>query len=288
MDRAINRKLLLRHLMPVVAEKTAKPIAITTLPIVADLVGKLPVERWVYYCVDDFSQWPGLDQKAMDRMERLLVSRVDRIVAVSETLRERMKKLGRSDVELLTHGVDADFWQVENAPPIVRFSPHDAPLFLFWGVIDRRMDLEFVRQLSRDLTEGTILLVGPTNEPDPELFRLPRVQWKAAVPIEELPKLAAEANVLIMPYADLPVTRAMQPLKLKEYLATGKAAVARDLPANRDWSDALDLAANPKEFSDRVRERLKEGVPAEQLQARQRLKDESWSSKARQFQQWID
>jgi hypothetical protein len=36
-----------------------------------------------------------------------------------------------------------------------------------------------------------------------------------------------------MPYADLAATRAMQPLKLKEYLATGRPVVVRDLPATR-------------------------------------------------------
>ena len=62
------------------------------------------------------------------------------------------------------------------------------------------------------------------------------------VPYEELPSLAARATVLVMPYADLPVTRAMQPLKLKEYLATGKPVVVRALPATGPWADCLDAA----------------------------------------------
>ena len=68
------------------------------------------------------------------------------------------------------------------------------------------------------------------------------------MPFEELPRLAREAGVLVMPYADLPVTRAMQPLKLKEYLATGRPVVVRDLPATRPWADCLDLADTAEEF----------------------------------------
>ncbi len=52
--------------------------------------------------------------------------------------------------------------------------------------------------------------------------------------MEELPALAQQASVLIMPYADLPVTRVMQPLKLKEYLATGRPVVAA--PLRRCWN----------------------------------------------------
>jgi hypothetical protein len=106
----------------------------------------------------------------------------------------------------------------------------------------------------------------------------------APLPYEQLPSLAQEAAVLIMPYADLPVTRAMQPLKLKEYLATGKPAVVRDLPAVRAWADCLDSVATAEAFSQAVRRRLREGVPAEQQHARARLAEESWAAKALEFE----
>ena len=71
----------------------------------------------------------------------------------------------------------------------------------------------------------------PKADPEPGLIQTPRVVYVPPLPYEALPGLAREASVLVMPYADLPVTWAMQPLKLKEYLATGKPAVVRDLPA---------------------------------------------------------
>jgi hypothetical protein len=55
-DRRLNRGLLLRQLAPVLAAMPEPPVAVTTLPITADLMGSLPVRRWVYYCVDDFGQ----------------------------------------------------------------------------------------------------------------------------------------------------------------------------------------------------------------------------------------
>jgi hypothetical protein len=88
-----------------------------------------------------------------------------------------------------------------------------------------------------------------------------------------------------MPYADLPVTRAMQPLKLKEMLATGRPVVARDLPASRSWDDALDLARSPEGFRDAVLLRLHTGLPAGQALARRRLAAEGWPAKAAQLEQ---
>src|SRR5207302_2478201 len=127
------------------------PVAVTTLPIVSELIGLLPVCRWVYYCVDDFGQWPGLDQATMQRMEARLVERADVIIAVSDRLRERLSSLGRAS-HLLTHGVEAGQWIPDGAPmPLPELEGLERPLVLFWGVVDRRMDVAFVRRLAADL-----------------------------------------------------------------------------------------------------------------------------------------
>ena len=141
-------------------------------------------------------------------------------------------------------------------------------------------------RLAADLPRGTIVLVGPQCDCDPALKRTDRVVCLGAVPYEMLPHLAREAAVLIMPYADIPVTRAMQPLKLKEYLATGKPTVVRDLPATREWRDCLDLAATAEAFSAAVRLRLTTGLPEDQRRARARLKAEGWAAKARLFERF--
>jgi glycosyltransferase involved in cell wall biosynthesis len=218
-------------------------------------------------------------------MEQRLVGRVDRAVAVSETLRRRLAEMGRSS-HLLTHGVDLDFWR-SPGPADDSWDALPKPLVVFWGVIDRRMDTAFVRAWSAART-GTLLLVGPQNDPDPAIFPLPGVAAVAPLPLERLPGLARAAAALVMPYADLPVTRAMQPLKLKEYLATGLPVVARDLPANREWADCLDLVHSPEAFVSAIQRRLAEGVPEPQRAARRRLDGEGWDEKARQFERLID
>src|SRR5204862_7051458 len=120
-------------------------------------------------------------------------------------------------------------------------------------------------------------MVGPRSEVDARITRDARIRWRGAVPYSELPAIALEADVLVMPYADLPVTRAMQPLKLKEYLATGLPVVVRALPATEPWADCLDLADTPERFAAAVLERLTTGLPQSQEAARARLAGESWA-----------
>src|SRR5204863_1398730 len=139
--------------------------------------------------------------------------------------------------------------------------------------------LDWVHQLSADLERGTILLAGRLDDPDPALLRLPRVAHLPPLPLAQLPALGQAADLLIMPYADLPVTRAMQPLKLLEYLATAKPVIVRDLPAVAPWRDALDACHDGESFAAAVLRRLEHGITAEQSAARERLSEESWAAK---------
>jgi hypothetical protein len=288
--RGLNRRLLTRAVRSITEDGPA-PIVITTLPLVADLVGRIRAARWVYYCVDDYSVWPGLDGRTLRDMEAELVAKVDVALAVSEPLQAHLARLGRS-AHLLTHGVEPHAWckPDRHGLPMTLASLDgiDGPLVVFWGMIDRRMDLQFLRKLSESMKVGRIALVGPRDNPDPRLARLPRVGLFPAVPPSALPALADRAAVLIAPYADLPVTRAMQPLKLKEYLATGKPVVVRKLPATAEWADCCDVVETPEEFARVVLKRLPDGISPNQVVARQRLEAESWAAKAALFERWVD
>ena len=287
LSRKMNRALLSRHLTRLSAGRSGNPIVVTTIPIVAELVSRFPDWRWVYYCVDDFGEWPGVDQKTMQVMEKQLVTECHRFVTVSQTLKDKLEAMGQESL-LLTHGVDLEFWRTvpedRSYPEVEKL---EKPLVVFWGVVDRRMDVAWMRALSEKMQQGTILLVGPSADPDPELLSLRRTHYLPPQPFELLPLIAHYASVLVMPYADLPVTRAMQPLKLKEYLATGKPTVVRNLPSNAEWGDCMDIASTPEQFISTVQSRISTGLPAEQREARRRLEAESWQAKAAQFEHWL-
>lgn len=275
--RWLNRKLLGRAVTTAL-DPARRTVGLTTLPVTADLIGLRGVDRWVYYCVDDLSEWPGLDKSSLETMERELVARVDAILAVSDNLVARMRSMGRSAV-LLTHGVDLEHWR-SGRDDQSEIREWDEPRIVFWGVIDRRLNVDWLARLSQRMTKGTIVLLGPENNPDPRLRKLPRVTIPGPMPYRSLPSIAQDASVLIMPYDDLPATRAMQPLKLKEYLATGRPVVSADLPAVREWRFACDVATSADDFAEKTLARSGAALPSEQVQARARLQGESWAAKA--------
>jgi glycosyltransferase involved in cell wall biosynthesis len=292
--RKLNQAMLTRALTPAIERMAQAPVAITTLPIVADLTSQLPVAKWMYYCVDDFSVWPGYDGKTMGAMERELVPKMHDTIAASEALAQGLRRLGANPT-LITHGVDLSQWSRkpnQGHSEIPEFAGLEGPYIVFWGVIDRRMDIDWVAGLSDALQAqnrpGTIVLFGPQEDPDPRLRELPKVSLRGAVSFERLADIAAHSSVLIMPYQDMPATRAMQPLKLKEYLASGLPVVVRALPATHPWFDTCDVCDAREAFIRTVLMRLDSGASEDQKRARQRLSSESWKAKAALLEKIID
>lgn len=280
-ERSLNRGLLLRALSPVFAEPLPRAV-ITTVPISADLAAATAALNWIYYCVDDLAAWPGLDASTLRTMEQDLLKHVRLIIAVSDHLARAHQ--GGAPIHLLTHGVELDHWQ-----SVRRRSPRaagDRPTALFWGLADARLHTDICLALA-DACD--LIMVGPqAADLDRRLASHPRINWRGQVSFEQLPREADRADVLVMPYADLPVTRAMQPLKLKEYLATGLPTIVTPLPAAKDWADALDITATPDDFVARVQERAVASLPESQREARLRLADESWAAKANRLKAWIE
>ncbi|TWU44352.1 hypothetical protein Q31b_18880 [Novipirellula aureliae] len=284
-DRWLNARLLISQLHDI-AEGA---IAVTTIPIVADLVGKLPVDRWIYYCVDDFSVWPGLDGQAMGKMESEMLPQIDRIIAASDTLAAGIADRGHH-AEVLTHGVDLDFWQSDSGCKLEILDGLPRPIALFWGVIDRRMNADWLLALANRIDHGKIVLVGPLQDPDPRLANHPNILMTGPMPFESLPSVARQAAALIMPYADLPVTRAMQPLKFKEYLATMRPVVASSLPAVHNYSDCIEMVSTNDEFVAKTMAFMQGDVDAKSPFAdriQKRLATESWKAKAATFQEML-
>ncbi|HXQ23103.1 MAG TPA: hypothetical protein VN812_15605, partial [Candidatus Acidoferrales bacterium] len=217
-QRALNRRLMVgavhRALRTSVPRAAERRVVITTLPITAALVGRLDVDAWIYYCTDHYSAWPGLDGDVLADMEHELVRRVDRIVAVSPALQERVSSMGRHAL-LLSHGVDVGHWgwlsgNGQRSAPAASALPTwwsqlRHPIVLFWGLIGTQLDIEWVRALQDSASAGTFVLVGPAQAHDPALERIAGVVIPGAVAYESLPLLAAHADVLAMPYADLPL-----------------------------------------------------------------------------------
>lgn len=136
---------------------------------------------------------------------------------------------------------------------------------LYVGTLDTRLDVDQVREVARSYERGSVSLVGPVRESGPldSLAGDPNVHVFPPVDRTELPGLVAAADVCLVPHVRTPLTEAMSPLKLYEYLAAGRPVAAVDLPPILGVSDRVALVTAGSSFVPAVEQALALGPASE-------------------------
>jgi len=241
-----------------------RPAVITVQPFIA---GFAPLE-WAgpvtLFANDDLSAHPDYQRWRPSLLEayRRVGRDERRLCAVSEAIVERVSPRGPAAV--VPNGVDAAMWLAPGAPP-AWFDRLPGPRLFYVGTIDSRIDTEALRAVARAWPEGTVVLVGPVTEPDHLAAALaePNVLSHDSVPRDQVAALCHAADVCLLPHRQTPLTEAMSPLKLYEYLASGTPTVATDLEPVRRADAPVIRVAPDGDFVAGVREALATGAVSE-------------------------
>jgi teichuronic acid biosynthesis glycosyltransferase TuaH len=219
-----------------------RPAVITTHPLIA---GFAPLE-WAssvtFYAYDDLAEslplrrlWP-----AYEEAYRRVRERGRAVAAVAPAILERIQPRGPSAV--VPNGVDPGEW-VDPGPAPAWFAAMPGPRLLYVGSLESRIDVDAIAAAAGAMPEASFALVGPLLEPAlfEQLRRLPNVRIEPPVERDQVVALVAAADACLIPHVDNPLTRAMSPLKLYEYLAGGAPVAALDLAPIRDVSPRVAI-----------------------------------------------
>jgi len=264
------------------------PVLLATVPNAADYVGHLGESSIIYYCVDDFTVWPGMNLPEMVRdMEERLVAEADLVVAVSKELC-KSRRCGRGQTRLLTHGVDIEHFLTAShiQPRPISLADIKGLIIGFYGLIDNHLDLGIVQGLVDRHSDWTVVLIGTKRISLGQLEGRSNFRWLPAVPYADLPKYASAFDVAIIPYVLNQHTHTANPLKFKEYLATGKPVVTTPMAEVLPYAGQAHLAQAPEDFADAVEASLSETVRVEDRLSC--LAGETWKDKAAMLSAWIE
>jgi glycosyltransferase involved in cell wall biosynthesis len=284
MLRAINRTLAQRSVRRGIdALGLDSPILVVTAPNGVDAVGALGERAVVYYCVDDFTRWPGVDGAIAECMERELLDRADLVIATSEHL-ARTRAGTRAPVHVLPHGVDAEHFGRASDPATrpLEGVRRGRPVLGFIGLVDERVDAKLLVEVARLRRAWEIVLVGPTDGAPVALRREPNIRWLGPMPYERVPEALAAFDVAVLPYAENELTRAINPLKLREYLASGRPIVATPIPEVVRFRPHVAVAHGAHAFVEACESAL-DGPRDLRASRRVLLAGESWESRAERF-----
>jgi glycosyltransferase involved in cell wall biosynthesis len=246
------------------------------------LAGRLGEEFVVYYCIDDYSAHPGVDVEEIQRLDDALSRRADRLFVAPPALLEHKAAINPATVPA-PHGVDVQhFGRAADGTidPPARARDIRHPVVGFFGSLAEWIDIGLLEHIARQRPQYTLLLIGYCSVDVTKLAGLPNVVLAGPVPYEDLPAWASVFDVAILPYLRNRQVINSNPLKLREYLATGRPVVAVRAPAIEEFADVVAIADSPDEFILAI-DRAIAGGPDEEarLSRLRRIADQSWDAR---------
>jgi glycosyltransferase involved in cell wall biosynthesis len=230
----------------------------------------------VYDRIDLHVGFPGVPAR-IETVEARLIREADLVCATAGLLAERPREVS-PQVLLLPNGVDLAAFP---APAAVRQTGSPAAVG-YVGALGPWFDVEAVEAAARAFPDWRFQLAGQVEDPEvAALAGLPNLETVGEIPFTDVPSFLAGLDVALVPFRDLPLTRAVDPVKLYEALAMGLPVVARRLPETERWAEPLVyLYDDPAGFVRQLRRAIEERSPEIARERRRVAEGESWDRRA--------
>lgn len=214
---------------------------------------------WYESCgTNRHSRFIGLSFKILERFLPVLS---DTVSVASECLKELALSFGLKAENIFPIPVGADLEQfnpVIEGDRIKQKYKITGPLILYVGQLHGAQYIDlFIKAMNIVLHKNkkvSFMIVGEgfmerkLKSLVAELGIAEKVIFTGSVPHHEIPEYIAAADICVAPFRDTKVTRCKSPLKIVEYLASGKAIVASNVGEVKKMVGGVGVLVKPDNF----------------------------------------
>ena len=242
------------------------------------------------------SDWSHQQEKQL----KALVDRADLITCSSNAMARALPHPGPEKARFLANGADVSAFSAGGQDPCpFDLSAIPRPRIHYAGSINRKVDLNLVSAIASARPDWQWVFVGNVEEAallsDPDVRggylacrSLGNVHFLGGRESTEVPRYTYYSDVNVMCYR----TRGgwwtdIYPLKLHEYLATGRPVVSSDLESVRPFADVVAIADGLDGWLRALQRALfseGQGTPATRLSA---ASANSWDQRVDQLDEWL-
>jgi glycosyltransferase involved in cell wall biosynthesis len=231
----------------------------------------------VYHVDDEYSFSPT--EFEIPLAERHLLESVGQVFIHSPELMRR-KGGFNPNTEFIPNGVDYRLYATPvPEPEDLHHIPH--PRIGYVGYLKLTLNWSLLLELSTTHPKWSFIFVGPKSShaevenPLRQISQLPNVYFLGGKATESLGTYPQHFDACMMPYRLDGYTKYIYPLKLHEYLASGKPVISTPIPAVEDFRRVVSIAGDSREWSKAIELALSdaENTP-DRNAARQRVASE--------------
>lgn len=208
----------------------------------------------------------------------------DIIITTSQANQQKFAKTGRP-CYLFYPAVDQSFI---GKPGLLPYRLNGAaPHLGYVGWIMDRTDLDLMEYLANQRPDWRLTLVGPQYPEDilqkTGLLSLPNVDYLGSMPQEKVPGFLQTVDVCLMPHRDNEYSRSMGPLKLYQYLASGKPIVTTNVAGLDRVRKHVHIASDYDDFISQVSNALDSDTPELAARRIEAARRETWDVRIREM-----
>jgi GT2 family glycosyltransferase len=293
----LNAKILIRHIRKAMRSfQVQNPILWLYSPYHVDLVDKFDEKLSCYHNYDEFTDFiynkriKGLIQKYDNELSK----RVDLIFATAPAQAAK-REIFNPNTYFIPNGVDFKLFNrtllKPSTPPddIINIPP---PIIGFAGWMGYHIDIDLLLHIAEASPGYSLVFVGPNDLPmggkRRQLEALPNTHFLGKKDRESLPDYLQVFDVALMPYLLDGHMRTAYPLKLHEYLASGRSIVAVEMEALQPFRHVIRLAATPEGMIHAIRDAIHD-YSFQSVQARvQTARENTWEDRVEKMELAID
>lgn len=297
--RRLNRWLLLLQIrLLMIAFDLRSPILWIAIPTARDIVGQLG-ERLLVYQVSDKYEANEMDHATgsgvIAGMHRELLERAAVVFYSGRMLFEEESKTHdshRTKMKLLEQAVDFDHFAAATAanglhvPDDIAVIPGPR-LGYFGGIETWLLDQELISYVSTKRPDWHWVLMGLKTS-RLTIEDLPNVHYLGSKRYAELPDYAAQFDACVLPWVtDNDFVSHGSPIKVREYLATGKPVVITPLYEYERLDGILRIARGYDDFIAKVEDALTRDSESQKQARQQSIRDATWDKRAEEVSREI-
>lgn len=255
-----------------------------------ELPESFPAKSLVYQSRDNIRALEPYLRKHGSYLEIRCIQNADFSIATSLQLTKDLTALSGKEVQYFPNAADIPLFETAynsklDIPNDIKRIPR--PIIGYTGNICHRLDYEIIQRVATEHADKSIVLVGPRNHyghTDIDLDHIPNLYFTGPKSIKELPSYLQHFDVLILPFLCNELTKSIYPLKINEYLASGKpvisTAFSEDILA---FKDVVYLSNTSKEFSQNISLALQENIPDKSAARHKAASSNSWDARVERF-----